>query len=423
MIRPQNNTFRKAVEYSGPWDFRKDPGNHGLRKGWSKGFKKEKSLRVPASWNEQAPDLWDYLGPAWYQKNFSYTPSPKQGKSFIRFGSVNYHATVWINGRKLGTHEGGHLPFDFEITQVLKKGANRLVVRVEGLLKPNRVPPGNVPFDPRDAFANSFNPPASFDFFPYCGIQRPVTLFTIPEKGIRDLSVTTRLQGRDGKVSVKVESDALSGASVRLTLAGFGAKASLQAPLASGKGEALLTLPKARLWAPSSPNLYSLKVELLRHGKAVDQVELSVGIRTMRVQGGRLLLNGKPIFLKGFGRHEDYPGFGRYLPPKILKKDFALMKSLGANSFRTSHYPYSEETLDLADRLGFLVIDETPAVGLFFKKEGLSRRLQLCRQFTADMIRRDRNHSCVIAWSLANEPHSKRPGATAFFKNLTGLAR
>jgi beta-glucuronidase len=99
------------------------------------------------------------------------------------------------------------------------------------------------------------------------------------------------------------------------------------------------------------------------------------------------------------------------------------MKWIGANSFRTTHYPYSEQMMDLADQLGFLVIDETPAVGLFFNRDGYDRRLELCRQYTRDMIQRDKNHPSVIAWSLANEPHSGREEARPFFQNLYDLAR
>jgi beta-glucuronidase len=114
---------------------------------------------------------------------------------------------------------------------------------------------------------------------------------------------------------------------------------------------------------------------------------------------------------------------GRGLLPALIVKDYALMDWIGANSFRTTHYPYSEEMMNLADRLGFLVIDETPAVGLFFAEEGLERRLELCRQYTQELIARDKNHPSVIAWSLANEPHSHRPAAGPFFRNLYDLAR
>src|SRR5690606_21552764 len=166
-----------------------------------------------------------------------------------------------------------------------------------------------------------------------------------------------------------------------------------------------------------------LDVELVQNGSVVDRYSLPIGIRTIAIEGDQLLLNGQPIYLRGFGRHEDFPITGRGLLPAVIVKDYALMKWIGANSFRTTHYPYSEEMMMLADRLGFLVIDETPAVGLFFAEEGLDRRLALCRQYTQELIARDKNHPSVIMWSLANEPHSRRPAAKPFFRELYDLAR
>jgi beta-glucuronidase len=150
---------------------------------------------------------------------------------------------------------------------------------------------------------------------------------------------------------------------------------------------------------------------------------LPIGIRTIAVEGDALLLNGKPIYLKGFGRHEDFPIAGRGMVPAVIVKDYALMKWVGANSFRTTHYPYSDQMMDLADRLGFLVIDETPAVGLFFAEEGLARRAELCRQYIRELVARDKNHPSVIAWSIANEPHSSLPTAKPFFQNLSDLCK
>ncbi len=184
-----------------------------------------------------------------------------------------------------------------------------------------------------------------------------------------------------------------------------------------------MTVPNAKLWAPGAPNLYDLRVELLKGRKKIDEVRIPVGIRTVQVDGGKLLLNGKPVFLKGFGRHEDDPKHGRYLPPATLKKDYQNMKWVGANSFRTSHYPYSEEDMALADKLGFLVIDETPAVGLFFHPAGLKKRRKALSTIHRELIQRDKNHPSVILWSIANEPHSKRPAAVPFFKRLAQQAR
>ncbi len=265
-------------------------------------------------------------------------------------------------------------------------------------------------------------PLAFFDFFPFCGIQRPVLLHTAPRGGLTDLTVLTEIAGSEGRVRVRVQGAAEDKATARLTLKGHGAEVSAEAALV-GTAEAELRLPRAELWAPGSPNLYDLTVELMRNGASFDRYSLPVGVRTIKVEHDALLLNEQPVYLKGCCRHEDFPITGRGLLPALIVKEYSLLQWLGANSFRTSHYPYSEQTMALADRLGFLVIDETPAVGLFFAEEGLSRRLELCRQYTRDLIARDKNHPSVIIWSLANEPHSDHPQAEPFFRNLYDLAR
>jgi beta-glucuronidase len=265
-------------------------------------------------------------------------------------------------------------------------------------------------------------PPSSFDFFPFCGVHRPVLLHVAAPDGISGLSITTDIAGSTGQVRVQVERTADDTVSARLNLKGHGANIAVEMPIAT-EAEAILTVPHAALWAPGSPSLYNLTVELARHGATFDRYQLPIGIRTIKVDGSALLLNGKPIYLKGFGRHEDFPITGRGLTPAVVVKDYALMEWVGANSFRTTHYPYSEQMMDLADRLGFMVIDETPAVGLFFAEQGLERRLQLCRQYVQELIDRDKNHPSVIMWSLANEPHSDHPAAKAFFRNLYDLAK
>ena len=130
-----------------------------------------------------------------------------------------------------------------------------------------------------------------------------------------------------------------------------------------------------------------------------------------------MLLNGRPIYLKGFGRHEDFPIIGRGYNPAVIIKDYSLMNWIGANSFRTSHYPYSEQMMDLADRLGFLVIGEIPAVGLTFRKDVIDRHQELCLQYIEELIKRDKNHPSIIMWSLANEPHNSLKSGE-FFRTL-----
>ncbi len=422
MLYPQSNPLRQALDISGIWDFCTDPQHVGEAEGWARGLPTSRPIAVPASWNDQYLDLHDYLGLAWYQTTFDLPWGWEGRKICFRFGSANYLASAWVNGELAGRHEGGHLPFEFDVTALVRQQQNRLVVRVDGSLAPDRVPPGNVPPDPNDVFANQNYPAASFDFFPYCGIHRPVWLTARHPDGIDDLQITTAIDGAHGEVAVELWAGATAGMA-RFHVSGHGMQASAEAPIAGGRAAATLAIPSAMLWEPGAPNLYTLAVEVHQDGAPIDQYALPIGIRTIAVDGDQLLLNGNPVVLRGFGRHEDFAIAGRGLLPPVIVKDYALLDWIGANSFRTSHYPYSEEMLMLADRLGYLVIAETPAVGLFFAAAGLARRLELCRQYTHELIARDRNHPSVIMWSLANEPHS-RPGVSkSFFAELYHLAR
>jgi beta-glucuronidase len=426
MLYPQSNSYRQQVDLSGIWDLRFDPQNE---EAWHTGFTDARPVAVPASWNEQFEDGRDYLGVAWYQTMFT-VPWGWQTENHdirLRFESVNYLAEVWLNGVRLGAHEGGHLPFEFDITLHVQPGQNRLVVRVDGELAANRVPPGNLSQALQDISQSSFSdfnyPEASFDFFPFCGIQRPVTLYVIPFKGISDITVVTDIHGHNGRVYVQINRSGQDDITARVTLRDTAV--STEIVINGESGEAILNVPDAHFWSPNSPYLYELEIQLLRQDAVFDSYTLPVGIRTVQVRGDQLLLNGEPIYLRGFGRHEDFPVIGRGYAPAVIVKDYALMKWIGANSFRTSHYPYSETMMQLADRLGFLVIDETPAVGLFFEDVGLDRRLELCQQFTAELIARDKNHPSVIMWSLANEPHTLHfpQQAKDFFGSLFNFAR
>jgi beta-glucuronidase len=403
LLRPQTNRFRVAQDLSGLWSIRFDPEDAGRAAGWSDGVPDATPIAVPGSWNDQLVGVRDELGPAWYERRFD-SPPVDGYKLALRFGSVNYIAEVWLNGEPLGSHEGGNLPFAFPVPRLRETG-NVLVVRVDGRLAPDRIPPGLVPVGHRHA--REFFPPVAFDFFPFAGIHRKVELVAMPPAGITDLRVRTELDG--GAALLKVEVECGEG-ELRLGLDGV----AFESPL---------RLDRPRLWSPGDPHLYSLTVELHRGGVTVDRYALSVGLRTFGVDGDRLLLNGEPIELRGFGRHEDFPVLGRGANAAVASRDLHLMRDLGANSFRTAHYPHDEETLDLADRLGLLVIAETPSVALFFASEGLERRQELSRRYVEELVARDRNHASIIAWSVANEPHSQNAVAAAALTELCDLAR
>ncbi len=415
MLYPQQNDVRNRLNLSGFWDFKLDPDEMGEQEGWFNGVNEPRTIAVPGSWNEQFEDAYDYLGMAWYVRDDIYVPSAWQGQSImLRVGSANYFARVWVNGIAVGTHDGGHLPFAFDVSEHVKWGeANTVAVQVENHLHYNRIPAGNLPREGFTMGPLNGHPATTYDFYPYAGLHRPVILYSVPQPRIEDVTVVTDLQGTTGLVKVRVMQvgDAIGG---KLTLQGESVVAEAQLAFQEGKAEVMLEVSNAKLWSPASPYLYDLVVTL---GNGVDHYRLEVGIRTVEVKGTQLLLNGEPVYLKGFGRHEDFYISGRALNEPLIVKDYSLMRWIGANSYRTSHYPYSEEEMRMADREGMLIIDEIPAVSLNFSgsDDDVATRLATCKRQLEELVERDKNHPSVIMWSVANEPFPAR------FAGMMGL--
>lgn len=399
MLYPQQNKTRNKIDLSGIWDFTIDPQAEGEAAGWALDLPESRPIAVPGSWNEQYDDLFGYLDLAWYVKKV-YVPSSWKGQRvFIRVGSAVYFGTVFLNGVKIGSHEGGHLPFAFEITDKIKwDEENSLAISVENVLKPERVPSGNMPGGEMSLFAST--PKTSYDFYPFSGIHRPVVLYSVPQTYIEDVTVVTGINGTDGTVKVTVKLNAAAAGQGVVELKGSDARFKANLAFQGGLAEAELIVPKARLWSDKDPYLYDLTV-----ATESDQYSLKVGIRTIAVAGSKILLNGQPVKLNGFGRHEDFIASGKGLNLPLVVKDYQLMRWTGANSYRTSHYPYSEEEMQLADREGFLIIDEIPAVSLQMGDVANNpERLRMCLQQMEEMIARDKNHPAVVAWCVANEP-------------------
>ncbi len=433
LLLPQQNAHRNLMDLSGFWQFQLDPEDAGLKAGWFRGLPSPRTIAVPCSWNDLFNDAEDYLGPAWYLHE-TWVPGAWRGqRTYLYFGSVNYAAQVWINGAPVGSHLGGHLPFAFEATSHLAwDRPNVIAVRVENIQTATRVPPGG---ETRGFFTGY--PATHYDYFPYAGIHRQVQLAALPQTSIEDVTVVTTIEGSTGIVKVKAQaSGAWSGAG-KVQLGADGAAVEAELDFHQGLAEATLRVPGAVFWSPETPHLYPLHLTLTAHGAPLDSYRLEIGIRTIEVRGQQLLLNGRPIFLKGFSRHEDFAISGRGLNVPVAVRDAELLKWVGANSFRTSHYPYSPECMELADRYGFLVIDEIPAVGMTFSdgEANIQKRLAQCLLDIDDLVARDKNHPSVIAWSVANEPGpgGNREGGgsradavaagTAFFTKLLGRAR
>lgn len=408
LLYPQQNQLRNLTDLSGVWQFQLDPKDEGESSGWFKGLPSPRQIAVPCSWNDLFDDAKNYLGTAWYL-NEAWIPNGWRGQRvFIRIGSANYACKVWVNGNLVAQHIGGHLPFVADITnQIAWDKPNVFAISVENKALPERVPAGPSPGGSVFSGAFAGYPETTYDFFPYAGLHRPVLLFSAPATHLDDVTVVTKIEGKDGVVNVKAVTNNEYNGKGKIRLNGSETELNFR----GGVAETTLRVPSARLWNTSDPHLYSLALTLNDGARVTDAYALDIGIRTVEVRGDQILLNGQPIKLTGFGKHEDFPINGRGLNLPLIIRDHELLKWVGANSYRTSHYPYSEEAMMLADKLGVLIIDEIPAVSLGFadSDELLAARLKQCTQQIEELILRDKNHPSVIMWCVANEPMAGNP--------------
>ena len=284
-------------------------------------------------------------------------PGEWEGREILlRFGAATHRASVYVNGILITEHEGGFLPFSAKVTTVVRYDSyNKVVVKVNNELNCTNLPCGETITLPN---GKKMSKPY-FDFFNYAGLQRSVYLLALPGESIVDFDLDYAIHGKNAEVSYQIRTNGEH--AVQLAL--FDAKGHCVAQK-DGK-EGVLYVENARLWQVRNAYLYRLRIRIMDGEELIDEYEQEIGIRTVKVEGTDILINGEPVYLKGFGKHEDSDIVGRGFSIGIMKRDFELMKWIGANSFRTSHYPYSEEIYQMADREGFLIIDEVPAVGMF----------------------------------------------------------
>lgn len=410
MLYPLQTKTRDLIDLSGIWKFNFEN-------------EKEEMIAVPGSFNDQVVghDKKNYVGNLIYQKDFLIKEEMLLNEIFLRFGSVTHVAKVYINNELVGTHKGGFTPFEFNINKYVKEGENRLKVIVSNKLDYTSLPVGNYSNENGQEKVDE-----NFDFFNYAGIHRPVKLWIKPKQHIDDIVITYEVNKNNAKVSFDVKTNVEN--------------PKLKISILDEKNTVVSTdgvITNVRLWEPLNAYLYKAKVELLSNDdKVIDEYTEEFGIRTVEVRDNKFLINGKSFYFKGFGRHEDSYIHGRGLDEVLNVSDINRMKWLGANSFRTSHYPYSEEMMRLADREGFVVIDETTAVGLManfgFDLIGTTEKKntwekintkEAHEQVIRELIDRDKNYACVVMWSIANEPSTAEKGAYEYFEPLFKLAR
>jgi len=432
MLYPIVTSSRGIIDLNGLWNFKLDTGA-GFDESWHvRPLAGTIAMPVPSSYNDVGvnADIRNHVGWVWYEREFVVPHTLLSQRIVLRFGSATHEAKVYVNGTLVIEHVGGFTPFEAEMNGWIKPGKNRLTVAVNNILDETTLPVGKYVERDIEGLGRIVRNHANFDFFNYAGLHRPVKMYTTPWTYIRDAVVVAKVQ-EDGSASVQYEVDVIGEAATRVTVLDEAGSAVAQGDCPASR----LTLSEAKLWEPLNAYLYTLKVELIQNGEVVDEYELPFGIRTVEVKEGKFLINGKPFYFKGFGKHEDSPIHGRGLNEAVNVMDFQLMKWIGANSFRTSHYPYSEEIMRLADKEGLVVIDEVAAVGLHLNflvqhSEGPKRNTweeikthEAHRNAIRELIQRDKNHACVVMWSIANEPASAEEGAKEYFEPLVDLAK
>ncbi|WP_062464240.1 beta-glucuronidase [Demequina soli] len=430
MLKPQATATREIVNLDGLWRF--DIAREERPTPWTGVLDSTLEAAVPASYNDQfvSAEIRDHVGWAWYQRMVRVPRGWHGDRIVLRLDSATHEGAVYVDGTLVASHVGGYLPFEADITDHVTAGGQfQLTVGVNNELTNETIPPGTISVDMKGRRKQTY----LHDFYNYAGLARSVWLYSVPTVRATAVEVVTGIDGTTGVVDYAIQVEGAGDVRVRVldqqgveVAAGVGA---------SGRVE----VTDARLWNPGAAYLYTLQVEVLVGDEVVDVYPQTFGIRTIEVRGAEFLINGTPFYFTGFGKHEDTAIRGKGHDDAYLVHDFQLLEWIGANSFRTSHYPYAEEVMDFADRHGIVVIDETAAVGLnlgvsagltgepnkpTFSPETCNDATQAAHaQHIRELVARDRNHPSVVMWCIANEPASNEDGAREYFEPLVNLTK
>ena len=358
-------------------------------------FDASPTMKVPGDWNTQDPRLFFYEGTVWFERSFHYTKTPGR-RVLLYFGGVNYDSHIYVNGKKAGHHTGGFTAFNFDVTDELKDGENFVVVKVDNKRHADAVPT------------------QIFDWWNYGGITRDVLLVEVSEHYLENY--TLRIDNQDFKrmeFSARLN-QALTGEKVRLRIP----ELKIDKTFETNPEGVVVASWKAspKLWSPEDPKLYH--VELIYNEETLTD---KIGFRSIRTEGKKLLLNGRPIFLKGISMHEEKAyGGGRANSTSDAHLLLSWAKELGCNFVRFAHYPHNEHAVREAERMGILLWSEIPCYWtIAWTNESTYQNAQ---SQLRDMILRDQNRANIIIWSIANEtPHSAE--RDRFLSRLSTYAR
>ena len=414
---PATMTQGAVVSLNGTWQFRPDPkaASEPPGEGWM-------DVTVPHTW--QVMQEWaDYLGVAWYRRDFDAPAEWASGVVRVEFEAVYHTAKVFVNGKEVGTHPGrGYTAFAFDIGGALRFGAtNSIVVRVDNSFRDDILPRAN-----------------SYDWTPDGGITRPVSLLVTPRSymervevdavpdlatGEARIDVRVVLRNADrAAASLRLDCAVIDDASGNRVLSHRASAATDLKANSTGTASISLRLPKAKLWHFDHPNLYRLEVNAGTH-----RMETTFGIRKFEVRGTAFYLNGERVWLMGVERMAgSHPEIGMAEPGSWIAHDHDDMKELNC-VFTRVHWPQDKRVLDYCDRHGILIQTEVPTWGggtfKDMRDEPSAAIMENGLEQLREMIARDRNHPSIFAWGVANEVGGQNPVAKKFVRRLYQEAR
>jgi hypothetical protein len=390
---PRPDLFRQNwITLNGQWQFEIDDQGDGETRGWQSGHDLDSSITVPFCPESKLSGIGHYgiMKHTWYRRIFA-VPAAMQGKRVrLHFGAVDYQARIWVNGRPAGSHIGGSVPFDFDVTPLLRAGDNELVVNVFHDVASGKEPTGKQTHTVSEGCVYTRT----------TGIWQPVWLEAVGSSFVENFSlapdpdhsrvlIDASVNGSEPGLTVKAEAFA-DGQSV----------GSDSCPVAGGANHLVLNLSQKHLWEPGSPFLYDLKFTVTRGAETVDEMSSYFGLRSVSIQGRSILINGKRIFQRLILDQGFYPD-GEWTAPsdEELKKDIERSMAAGFNGARLHQKVFEPRYLYWADKLGYLVWGEFPNWGFEYHAEDYGNFInEWC-----EVLLRDRNHPGIIGWCPFNE--------------------
>lgn len=353
-------------------------------------------LNVPSDWNSQSKELKYYEGTVWYQRTFTAKAEPGT-RRFLYFAGVSTRCNIYLNGKKIISHEGSFTPFQIEVTNALKDGENLLVCEVNNNRRVDAIPA------------------MSYDWWNYGGITRDVMLVTVPTQYIADYFVRLE-KGKKDVIALSVSlSEAVAGKKVTVKIPELKVNCEMTTD-AQGKAEASVKVRSLQRWSPESPKLYNIEI-----ASPDDKVTESIGFRNIDTRGTKVFLNDKEIFLRSISFHEEIPQrMGRAFSPADADMLLSEARALGVNTIRLAHYPQNEYIVRKAEQMGFMLWEEIPVwQSIDFTNDVTMGK---ARTMFDEMLQRDKNRCAVSMWGVANETRPSE-ARNAFLTRLVSDGR